>query len=95
VLTEGAGLALRRRWAEYFTIIITASFLPLEIYELVHRVTGVKVVVMAINLAILVFLIARVRRGPEAEDQSGAALSPYVITSPPRIERPEGPATHD
>jgi len=60
VLTEGTGLALRKPWAEYFTIIVTASFLPLEVIELVHGVTPVKISVMAINLAILVFLIARV-----------------------------------
>jgi len=62
VLTEGTGLALRKRWAEYFTIIVTASFLPLEVYELAHRVTPVKIVVMVINLLILGYLIRRVRR---------------------------------
>jgi uncharacterized membrane protein (DUF2068 family) len=62
VLTEGTGLALRKRWAEYFTVIVTASFLPLEIYELSHRVTAVKIVVLAINLAILGYLIARLRK---------------------------------
>jgi uncharacterized membrane protein (DUF2068 family) len=63
VLTEGTGLALRKTWAEYFTIIITASFLPLEIYELAHKVTGIKIGALVINLAILGYLIARVRAG--------------------------------
>src|SRR5438270_5659263 len=31
-LTEGIGLALRKRWAEYLTIISTASLLPFEVY---------------------------------------------------------------
>jgi uncharacterized membrane protein (DUF2068 family) len=66
VLTEGTGLALRKHWAEYFTIIVTASFLPLEIYELAHHVTGIKIAVMAINLAILGYLVARVFKKPEA-----------------------------
>jgi len=66
VLTEGTGLALRKHWAEYFTIIVTASFLPLEIYELAHRVTAIKIVVMAINVAILAYLIVRVARKPPA-----------------------------
>jgi uncharacterized membrane protein (DUF2068 family) len=65
VLTEGTGLALRKHWAEYFTIIVTASFLPLEILELAKRVTAIKIVVMAINLAILGYLIARVFKKPE------------------------------
>ena len=64
VLTEGAGLALRKHWAEYFTIIVTASFLPLEVYELSRGVTPMKIVVLIINLAILGYLIARVRKKP-------------------------------
>jgi uncharacterized membrane protein (DUF2068 family) len=34
--TEGIDLLLRKRWAEYFTIITTSLFIPLEIYEIVH-----------------------------------------------------------
>jgi uncharacterized membrane protein (DUF2068 family) len=64
VLTEGTGLALRKHWAEYFTITVTASFLPLEIIELARRVTPIKISVMAINLAILGYLIARVFKKP-------------------------------
>jgi uncharacterized membrane protein (DUF2068 family) len=70
VLTEGTGLALRKRWAEYFTIIITASFLPLEIYELVRHATGIKIVVLAINVAIVGYLIARLRRKPAGSEES-------------------------
>ena len=65
VLTEGTGLALRKRWAEYFTIIVTASFLPLEIYELVHRFSIMKIAVLVINLAIVAYLVIRLRRKPE------------------------------
>jgi uncharacterized membrane protein (DUF2068 family) len=61
-LTEGTGLALGKRWAEYFTIIVTGSFLPFEVYELSRRVTAARCVVVAINLAVLVYLIARVRK---------------------------------
>jgi uncharacterized membrane protein (DUF2068 family) len=60
VCTEATGLALRKRWAEYFTIIVTASFLPLEVYELIRRVTAIKISVMIINLLILGYLIVRV-----------------------------------
>ena len=34
LLTEGTGLLLRQRWAEYFTVVVTGSFIPLELYEL-------------------------------------------------------------
>jgi uncharacterized membrane protein (DUF2068 family) len=60
-LTEGTGLLLRRHWAEYFTIITTALFIPLEIYELFGHFTVTKLVVTAINLLIVWYLVARVR----------------------------------
>lgn len=62
LLTEGIGLLLRKRWAEYFTIITTAGLIPLEIYELVHHLTAAKIVILAVNAAIVVYLIARVRQ---------------------------------
>ena len=67
VCTEATGLALHKRWAEYFTIVVTASFLPLETLELVHRVTAIKISVMIINLAILGYLIVRVIRQRKAK----------------------------
>jgi uncharacterized membrane protein (DUF2068 family) len=59
--TEGIGLALGKRWAEYFTIITTASFLPLEIYELVKHVSAGKMFALLINLAVVAYLVNEVR----------------------------------
>lgn len=61
-LTEGVGLALRKRWAEYLTIISTASLLPLEVYEIVKHATVPKVLVLLANIAIVVYLVIEVRR---------------------------------
>ena len=61
-LTEGTGLLLRKRWAEYLTIITTAGLMPLEVYELARRVTVGKIMVLIVNAAIVVYLIVRVRR---------------------------------
>ena len=58
---EGCGLLLRLRWAEWLTVVTTAGLLPLEIYELVHRWRWVKVVVLGLNVAILGYLIWRLR----------------------------------
>ena len=66
LLTEGTGLLLRRRWAEYFTIITTGGLIPLEVYEISRHVTATKIVVLAINVAIVIYLVARVRRKREA-----------------------------
>ncbi len=62
LLTEGVGLLLRKRWAEYFTIITTAGLIPLEIYEIVDHLTVAKIVILAVNVAIVVYLMVRVRR---------------------------------
>jgi uncharacterized membrane protein (DUF2068 family) len=61
LLTEGIGLLLRKHWAEYFTIITTGALMPLEIYELAKHVTTAKIIVLAINAAIVWYLIVRVR----------------------------------
>jgi uncharacterized membrane protein (DUF2068 family) len=58
---EGTGLVLRKGWAEYLTIIVTASFLPLEIYEMVRHTTVIKGVVIALNIVIVAYLWRRVR----------------------------------
>jgi uncharacterized membrane protein (DUF2068 family) len=61
-LVEGVGLALKKRWAEYFTIITTSSLLPIEIYELAKRASAGKVLALLINLAVVVYLIVELRR---------------------------------
>ncbi|MEP6690089.1 MAG: DUF2127 domain-containing protein [Gemmatimonadaceae bacterium] len=58
---EGAGLWLRKRWAEYLTLIATATFVPVEIYELVKGLTLPRVLTLAINLAMIAYLAYRLR----------------------------------
>jgi uncharacterized membrane protein (DUF2068 family) len=60
-LTEGTGLWMRKRWAERLTIIITSSLVPIEIYEIYRHPSWVKVVVLALNVAIVVYLIYHMR----------------------------------
>jgi hypothetical protein len=60
---EGVGLCLRKRWAEFLTVGITASLLPFEFYELYQRVTVSGVVVTLVNIAIVVYLIVRLFAG--------------------------------
>jgi uncharacterized membrane protein (DUF2068 family) len=64
-LTEGVGLALGKRWAEYLTIATTASLLPLEIYELAKHASIGKVLALVINLAVVVYLVLELRRFPK------------------------------
>jgi len=62
-LTEGIGLLLRKHWAEYMTVVSTALFIPLEVYELIERFTLVRLSVMAINIAIVWYLVLRLKTG--------------------------------
>ena len=64
-LAEGMGLALGKRWAEYLTIVTTASLLPLEVYELVKHVGIGKGVALVINLGVVAYLILELRRYPK------------------------------
>lgn len=64
-LLEGVGLALQKRWAEYFTIITTSSLLPIEVYELARRVSFGRFLALAINLAVVAYLIFELRRFPK------------------------------
>jgi uncharacterized membrane protein (DUF2068 family) len=67
-LVEGIGLLLRKRWAEYFTVVITGSFIPLEVYELVDRFTIVKMVAIVVNIAMVWYLIVQLRSGKRGSE---------------------------
>ena len=56
---EGLGLLGRRRWAEWLTVVVTASFIPIEVYESVEHFGAGKVVALVLNVAILGYLLWR------------------------------------
>jgi uncharacterized membrane protein (DUF2068 family) len=60
-LTEGIGLWLEKRWAEWLTVIITSSLVPIEIYEIYRHPTAIKIAVLLINIAIVAYLLYRIR----------------------------------
>lgn len=57
--TEGIALYLRRPWARWFTIGATSSLLPIELYEIVRAPHPIRIVVVFVNLAIVVYLWRR------------------------------------
>jgi len=54
---EAVGLWYQRRWAEYLTLIVTASLLPIEVYELANRLSPLKVLAFVINVAVVAYLL--------------------------------------
>jgi uncharacterized membrane protein (DUF2068 family) len=57
--TEGVGLYLRKPWSRWFTIVVTGSLVPIEIYEIVREVHIVRVLVFIVNVAVVVYLVRR------------------------------------
>ena len=60
-ITEGVGLILEKPWAEYLTLILTASFLPWELFEILRHITWLKVALLVINGLVLVYLVFHVQ----------------------------------
>jgi uncharacterized membrane protein (DUF2068 family) len=74
---EAVGLWYQRRWAEYLTFLVTASLLPLEIYEIANRATVFKLLALLINVAVVAYLLRAkrlfgLRGGVAAEHAEGA-----------------------
>jgi uncharacterized membrane protein (DUF2068 family) len=55
-LTEAIGLARRRRWAEYLTVIAGCIGIPFEVSEVMARQTPIRVSILLINVAIVIYL---------------------------------------
>ena len=91
--TEMVGLWLAKRWAEYLTFLATVLLIPLEIYEVAHHPSVLKVITMVINVAVAVYLLWAkrlfgVRGGHRTEDERRHADSGWAA-----LERASVPAT--
>jgi uncharacterized membrane protein (DUF2068 family) len=74
---EAVGLWYQQRLAEYLTFLVTASLLPLEIYEIVNHPTPFKILALLVNVAVVVYLLLAkrlfgLRGGVAAEAQESA-----------------------
>ena len=54
---EAVGLWWQKRWAEYLTFLATVLLLPLEVYELSHKLSPFKIIALIINVAIVIYLL--------------------------------------
>ena len=55
-ITEAVGLARRRRWAEYLTVIAGCIGIPFELMEVLRRQTPLRIGILLINVAIVIYL---------------------------------------
>jgi uncharacterized membrane protein (DUF2068 family) len=71
-LIEGTGLILGYDWAGYLVIVATGSLIPFELYELAKKPNPLRISILLVNVAIVVYLILtlrkerRIRRGESA-----------------------------
>ncbi len=72
LITEGAGLWLKKLWAEFLTVIATSLFIPLEIYEIYEKFTIIRVAILALNLLIVWYLATRLRAELAHKKNDGA-----------------------
>jgi uncharacterized membrane protein (DUF2068 family) len=84
---EGVGLWFNKRWAEYLTFVATTALVPFEVYELTNGVSVFKLIALAINLAVVIYLLLAkrlfgLRGGHAAEHARRAQTSGW-----PAIER--------
>ena len=62
LLLEGVGLWLERSWAAYLTVISKSLLLPFELYEVIDRVSLLRVGVLVLNLVIVLYLLVQLKK---------------------------------
>ncbi|MEP7101492.1 MAG: DUF2127 domain-containing protein [Burkholderiales bacterium] len=61
--TEACGLWFNRRWAEWLGAVSGAIYVPIEVYELWEKPGAIKVATLALNVAVVAYLIWTLRQG--------------------------------
>src|SRR5437660_4773550 len=56
-VVEGIGLLCKKRWAQWMTVGVTGSFVPIEVYDMARQFTAGKVVALILNVAIICDLV--------------------------------------
>jgi uncharacterized membrane protein (DUF2068 family) len=63
LFTEGIGVYLQKRWAEFLMVFATATLIPFEVRHICHRPSITGFVVLAVNCFIVWFLYRVLKRG--------------------------------
>jgi uncharacterized membrane protein (DUF2068 family) len=54
---EAYGLWRERAWAEWLALVSGAIYLPFEIYELARRPDWIRLVILVVNLAVVLYMV--------------------------------------
>jgi uncharacterized membrane protein (DUF2068 family) len=75
-LTEAYGLWNERRWAEWFALASSAIYVPVEVYELLHRFNWIKVAILGANLLIVAYMAYALRHSADQDRELAEAGPP-------------------
>jgi uncharacterized membrane protein (DUF2068 family) len=70
-VVEGIGLYLEKAWGEYLTLVITASFLPWEVFEMLRRVTWIRSGLLLVNALVFFYLLNLVTERGRRKNSAG------------------------
>ena len=68
---EAYGLWNERRWAEWFALLSSGLYLPVEIYELWHRFGPVKLTIFLTNVGVVVYMAYALKHSREQDLERG------------------------
>ncbi|PYK81800.1 MAG: hypothetical protein DMF14_04900 [Verrucomicrobia bacterium] len=74
LFTEGVGVYLQKRWAEYLMVFATGALIPLEVRHIYYRPSFAAVIILAANCFIVWFLYRVLKREPV-----------HAATTPPEV----------
>jgi uncharacterized membrane protein (DUF2068 family) len=83
-LAEGYGLWFAQRWAAWLGALSGALYVPIEIYELWHKPSGVKAATLALNIAVVAYLGWTLWRGRTDGQPTAVSSSASLSASSPR-----------
>jgi len=80
---EGWALQSRRPWGPWLVVAVTGSLLPFEVYEMFHHFHWIRLVVLLVNAAVVVFLVLHARQQASALQASATAKQPGASPEAP------------
>lgn len=76
---QGGGLWFSKPWAPYLSVVVVGSFIPWQLYGLLHEVSALKLLSLGINIVIVGYLLVsawRAKGGEKHEPASSHCASP-------------------
>jgi uncharacterized membrane protein (DUF2068 family) len=56
-MVEATGLWLLKRWGEYFAVVATSVFIPIEVFELTEKLTWFRVSALLVNIGAVLYIL--------------------------------------